>query len=241
MAIFRHPNDHKWVENGGILKSHNISFGGNGSGTQEWEDVDRLKEQAWVDRYNYEAKILSKICKKNNYTKILELGSGPGTLADTLNQIHSKKLHYTLIDKPHAKSQFKALNYNATKFKVLDLNNGFDSKELDKDYDLVICNDFLEHIANVTDILVTIYNLTKKDASLFVSVPNWRMGHSFQYQGLFDHDNWMHTLKVHGWEPYMLYPSPLKCQPLPRLSSEETLPENFIDSWNLYYETKKIN
>ena len=64
MAIFRHPNDHKWVENGGILKSHNISFGGNGSGTQEWEDVDRLKEQAWVDRYNYEAKILSKICKK---------------------------------------------------------------------------------------------------------------------------------------------------------------------------------
>lgn len=240
MAIFRTQGDFDWVEDGGILSHHTQSFGGNGRGTEEWDSADRVKEKSWINRYEYEAQLISDICQEHDLTKIIELGSGPGGLANKINSIHPTELNYTLVDKPNAKLQWKELNHKATNFEVIDLNNNFSTETLDEDYDLIIANDFLEHIANVTDCLVQSYNISKDNAKMFVSVPNWRMGHSFQYQGLFDHDNWVHTMYAHGWKVETLYRSKIPCPPLPKLSSEETLPDSFINSWNIYYLANKI-
>ena len=46
--------------------------------------------------------------------------------------------------------------------------------------------------------------------------------------------------KIHGWEPESVAGSPLKCQYYPRESSEQTMSEDLIQSWNWYFVTKKI-
>jgi SAM-dependent methyltransferase len=118
--------------------------------------------------------------------------------------------------------------------------NHFDISDLDNDYDLVIANDFLEHIANPSDVLYKCREITKPNGSFFISVPNWRMGHAFIYRGLFDYDNFIYFCTVHGWQPESVAGSPLKCQPLTRLTSEDTMPEEILNSWNWYFTTKKI-
>jgi hypothetical protein len=66
------------------------------------------------------------------------------------------------------------------------------------------------------------------------------MNHEFIYRGLFDYDNFIYFCKIHGWEPESVYPSLLKCEYKNKLSSEETLPEEMVDSWNWYIYTKKV-
>jgi len=239
MAIFRTKDEPSFS----VVKLHLQPYGGNGGGADEWNPNNdtRVLEPTWVERYKHEAKIISNICINNNFTKVLELGSGPGNLADTVNDIHPTKLDYTLIDKPYAKEQFEKLNLKASKFITRDLNNNFNTTELEGPYDLFIANDFLEHIANVTDCLVQAWNIGSENSRFLISVPNWRMGHTFQYRGLFDYDNWVHTMKVHGWEVENIYASNLQCAYSPKLSSEESMPDELIQSWNWYFEGKKTN
>ena len=224
-----------------IPRIHQVKYGGLGNGKLEWDlkNDNRILDQTWEARYQYEAKIISNIIKKNNFLKILELGSGPGKLADIIQNNLSTNLKYDLVDKPYAKSQNKKYNLKCNKFFVKDLNNGFDISGLQDNYDLIIANDFLEHIANVTDCLVNCYNLANKNTRIFISVPNWRMGHSFQYRGLFDYDNWVYTMEVHGWKVESVYPSNLQCSFQPKLSSESTMPNELIQSWNWYFEGVK--
>lgn len=118
--------------------------------------------------------------------------------------------------------------------------HSFDISGLDNDYDMIIANDFLEHIANPSHVLYQTRNITKDKAGFFISVPNWRMNHEFIYRGLFDYDNFIYFCKIHGWEPESVYSSPLKCDYKNKLSSEETLPEEMVDSWNWYIYTKKV-
>ena len=220
---------------------HQVKYGGLGHGKKEWDvekDV-RIFEPSWTQRYEHEAAIISNIIKENNYSKVLELGSGPGRLADIIHEEYPLTLSYDLIDKPNAKLQNEKYNFKRNKFFTKDLNNGFDIKGLQDSYDLIIANDFLEHIANVTDCLVNCYNLANQNSKFFISVPNWRMGHSFQYRGLFDYDNWIYTLEVHGWKVEEVYPSNLKCQFYNKLSSESTIPDELIQSWNWYFVGSK--
>tara|TARA_Y100000385_G_C12873007_1_gene542387 strand:- start:75 stop:797 length:723 start_codon:yes stop_codon:yes gene_type:complete len=239
MAIIRTKDEPDFS----IVKSHLQPYGGNGVGTDEWNPNrdTRIFEPAWVERYNHEANIISNICTNNNFTKVLELGSGPGKLADTVNNIHPIELDYTLIDKPYAKEQFKKYNHKASKFITMDLNNNFNTTKLKGSYDLFVANDFLEHIANVTDCLVQAWNIGSENSRFLISVPNWRMGHVFQYRGLFDYDNWVYIMKIHGWEVENVYKSNLQCAYSPKLSSEESMPDELIQSWNWYFEGKKIN
>ena len=55
-------------------------------------------------------------------------------------------------DKKWAKYQFEKRKLKGN-FVVKDLMNEFDISDIDKDYDLIIANDFLEHIANPSDVL----------------------------------------------------------------------------------------
>lgn len=207
----------------------------------EWDEntgLDRIDDPSWLARYKYEAVLINSICTKNNYTKILELGSGPGVLGQFVLD-YNPSIQYTYVDKYAAKIAFNKRQYKGT-FHVKDLMDIFDTSELDSDYDMVIANDFLEHIANPSDVMTKCWNITKNNSCFFISVPNWRMGHHFIYRGLFDYDNFLYFCGVHGFDPVSVYGSNLQCPYHPKLSSEETMPDELITSWNWYFETKKI-
>lgn len=235
MAIYRIPSEASFKNYGSFRNSH-VTI------PNEWDEENgqsRIDDPSWVQRYEYEANIILNICKENEYTKILELGSGPGVLGQCVLK-KNPSLTYTYVDKQEAKKVFESRNYKGSFF-VKDLMDSFDLTDLDSDYDLVIANDFLEHIANPSDVLFKCRSIVKKGGSFSISVPNWRMGHDFIYRGLFDYDNFLYFCITHGWQPESVFGSLLKCQKLPRQSSEETLPEELIDSWNWYINTKKID
>jgi SAM-dependent methyltransferase len=207
----------------------------------EWADElekSRIDEESWISRYRYEAAILAEICKDNNYKKILELGSGPGLLSQYILEL-IPDLDYSFIDKATSKAIFEKRGFKGNNFFVKDLMHSFDISGLDTDYDLIIANDFLEHIANPSHVMYQARNITKEKSGFFISVPNWRMNHEFIYRGLFDYDNFLYFCKIHGWEPESVAGSPLKCPHFPKESSEQTLPDELVTSWNWYIYTQK--
>lgn len=226
------------LESDASLKNYGIVA--NVDDPEEWGGIgtDRDAEQSWIYRYEYEAKIITDTIKENNFKKVLEIGSGPGLLSQKVQEICTD-LDYYLIDRKNAKKKFESRGYKGTFF-VKDLSQSFDVEGLPTDFDYIIVNDFLEHITNPALILKTCYSISKEKSNLFVSVPNWRMGHCFIYRGLFDYDNYIYFSSVHGWEVDSVYPSPLQCQPLPKLSSESCMDDSLMSSWNWYFNSKKI-
>ena len=210
---------------------------------EEWKDnntewANRDHEIAWEQRYKYESEVIVDIINQSDYKNILEIGCGPGKLSQ---MIQSKlDLDYHLIDKKFAKERFNKRNYKG-KFFVKDLFNEFDTSELNKNYDMIIVNDFLEHVANPSDVVKSCWNLCNKDSILFVSVQNWRMGHNFIYRGLFDYDNFIHFMELHGFKSILVIDSPLITPDMPRLTSEITMPEELRRSWNWYFVFRPLS
>jgi 2-polyprenyl-3-methyl-5-hydroxy-6-metoxy-1,4-benzoquinol methylase len=201
--------------------------------TNEWEDAGRLQEKAWEMRYDYERLLITQVIETNpNIKNILEIGSGPGVLSQKILQNHPN-LNYHLIDKPFAKKYFEEHNFKGTFF-VKDLSNSFETSGLLDKYDLVIANDFIEHVFNPHIIVETIYNLTTSDSIFFISNPNWRMAHQYVYRGLFDFDNFIYFLYIHGFQLLGYYGSDLKTPYYPKLTSETLLDENHLTDWNHY-------
>ena len=164
---------------------------------EEWNDdsLERLKEPGWESRYEYEAKMINGIINNRlvndgfEIKSVLELGSGPGNLAQKILEKYPN-LDYHLVDKPFAKKYFDKNKFKG-KFFVKDLSMDFNTEGLLDKYDLVITNDFLEHVFNPSIIVQKIYKLTTPNSIYFISNPNWRMGHQFIYRGLFDFDNFI--------------------------------------------------
>jgi 2-polyprenyl-3-methyl-5-hydroxy-6-metoxy-1,4-benzoquinol methylase len=217
-------NDNEWVNEQTELNLGNIEC--------------RIDIPAWQQRYEYEAGMLNTIIQTNNFKKIIELGSGPGALGQKM--MEKIELDYTFIDQPGAKKIFEDRKYKG-KFLVKDLMNGFDTSDLDANYDFLITNDFLEHIYNPSIVVQESYKLIRPNGKMFVSVPNWRMGHTFIYRGLFDFDNFVYFMHTHGFKISGLYESPLKCGYSSKLSSESEMDDNLITSWNWYMLFDKIN
>ena len=234
MAIYRTKGDESF-KNFGETSIEKVSH-------LEWSDEiekGRIDESSWIDRYKYEAELIFQICKQNNYRKILELGSGPGLLSQYVLE-KLPDLEYSFIDKDTSKAIFEKRKFKGKKFYVKNLMHSFNVEDLENDYDLVIANDFLEHIANPSHVMYQCREITKDKAGFFISVPNWRMNHEFIYRGLFDYDNFIYFCRIHGWEPAEVAGSILQCEYRDRLSSEETLPDDLITSWNWYFYTEKI-
>lgn len=231
MGIYRLPSDEA-LKNYGTLFNEDV---------HEWDpdhhDVRDL-DPVWISRYKYEAEILSKIIKRNQFKKVLELGSGPGMLSQGVLAL-CPDVDYYLIDRSGAKIMFEERKYKGT-FVVKDLYKEFDTTGLPNDFDFIVTNDFLEHISNPSLILKTCYSITKDTSNLFVSVPNWKMGHGFLYRGLFDYDNWIYFSMTHGWPIEEVYQSPLVCKHSPKLSSESCMDDSLITSWNWYFNSTKL-
>ena len=199
----------------------------------EWKDDNRINEDGWESRYEYEASLINNLINENpNIKNVLEIGSGPGVLSQKIQNKHTE-LNYHLIDKKYAKQYFEEQNFKGTFFEK-DLSNSFDTSGLLDKYDLVITNDFLEHVLNPSIIVQTIYNLTHKDSIYFISNPNWRMAHQWVYRGLFDFDNFIYFLYTHKFGIYGYYGSPLKTPPYPKLDSESLLSDENLTDWNHY-------
>ena len=199
----------------------------------EWEEAGRLQEDAWQQRYEYEASLVVEVIKQNPHIKnVLEIGSGPGILSQKILESFPD-LNYHLVDKPFAKKYFDENKFKGTFF-VKDLSSSFDTEGLLPEYDLVISNDFLEHVFNPHIIIETIRNLTNKESVWFISNPNWRMAHQYVYRGLFDFDNFVYLLYTHMFQFDGFYGSELKTLPYPRISSETLLPDEHLTDWNHY-------
>lgn len=199
----------------------------------EWEETGRLQEQAWQSRYEYEAALVVEVIQQMPHIKnVLEIGSGPGILSQKILQSFPE-LNYHLVDKPFAEKYFTENGFKGTFF-VKDLSQGFDTDGLLPTYDLVIMNDFLEHVYNPHIILKTIHSLTTPESALFISNPNWRMAHQYVYRGLFDFDNFIYLLYTHHFQLQGFYGSQLKTPNYPRLSSETLLPDEHLTDWNHY-------
>lgn len=233
MGIFRTSEEHKLrLYNGG---SDGWEF------KDEWkgEDLTRLDEPSWQHRYDYEATILENIINENKFNNIIELGSGPGEMAQKIMKKHTNKLDYTLIDQPGAKTAFDNKQYKGN-FYVKDMLNDLDVTDLRDNYDFLITNDFLEHIYNPSLIVQKCHTIIKPEGKMFVSVPNWRMGHKFVYRGLFDYDNFIYFMYTHGFKISGIFDSPLKCAKFPKIDSEQEMDDRLLDSWNWYMLFDKI-
>jgi SAM-dependent methyltransferase len=233
MALFRTENEDKLQNYGKYREDHVVI-------ANEWDEnsgLARYLDPVWEKRYRDEARLIADICEAKGYRKILELGSGPGQLGQFVLELNPK-FSYSYIDKPAAEIEFKRRNFKG-EFFVKDLLNSFDTSGLDSDYDLIVANDFLEHISNPSDVMHKSRKITKNNSGFFISVPNWRMGHTFIYRGLFDFDNWVYFCKIHGWDVESVDGSNLKCKMSPKLSSEEMLPDDLINSWNWYFNCSK--
>jgi 2-polyprenyl-3-methyl-5-hydroxy-6-metoxy-1,4-benzoquinol methylase len=201
--------------------------------TNEWEDAGRLQEDAWQRRYQYEAGLIAETIQQNPHIKnVLEIGSGPGILSQKVLELFPE-LNYHLVDKPFAKKYFDENVFKGTFF-VKDLSNSFDTSGLLDQYDLVIANDFLEHVFNPHTIIKTVHELTTANSIFFISNPNWRMAHQYVYRGLFDFDNFVYLLYTHHFELFGFYGSELQTPPYSRISSETLLPEENLTDWNHY-------
>lgn len=200
----------------------------------EWENIQRLDEPGWENRYEYESQLVADCISSKSVKTILEIGSGPGVLSQKIQQKISYSIEYHLVDKPFAKKYFEEHNFKG-KFFVKDISLDLDTKELLPSYDLIICNDTLEHLIAPSNVLKKIYGLMNDNSLAFISVPNWRMAHQFLYRGLWDYDNVLYLFYIHKLEVINVYASILTTPDYPKLDSEESMPDELLRSWNFYF------
>ena len=204
----------------------------------EWENDSRLDDLDWISRYEHEAKVLEYRINEHKLKTILEIGSGPGGLCKHLDDLGALDgITYHMIDKKNAKKSHDKREWPGKIF-VQDLRQGVDSKGLLESYDLIVCNDVLEHLPNPTKVIQDLYHLNNN--KLWISIPNWRMGHQFFYRGLFDYDNFLYFMKTHKYTGIAINDSPLKTPMYAKLESEQLLPDEYVRSWNWYLLFDKV-
>lgn len=203
----------------------------------EWANTTRLNEQGWDNRYDYEARMLYEVIQEAKAKTILEIGSGPGVLSQKIQSLLPNPVQYDLVDKPFAKKYFED-NKFVGNFHVKDISIDLDLAGLKTSYDLIICNDTLEHLIAPSNVVKKIVTLMHHDSVFFVSVPNWRMAHQFLYRGLWDYDNFVYFMYIHGLEMEGVYPSCLQTPDYPKTDTEESMPDELRRSWNWYFQMK---
>jgi len=231
--MFRHSDDP-------TFKAHYVTQHTEAKQNLEWttppEGQLRDSEDIWKQRYEYEKKLIIQETNITSASYVLELGSGPGYLGQLI--INDTGCDYTFIDKIGAKQLFDEREYKG-KFIIQNMMDGIDVTPLTNNYDVIIANDFLEHVSNPGNIIRNLHIHTPKHTLFSISVPNWRMGHDWIYRGLFDYDNFLYFMYTHGWDAVSVYPSMLVTSDYPKIQTESTMDESLRRSWNWYFTFKK--
>lgn len=206
-----------------------------------WDsDYDLVDHWGWEARINYESHIIKSIIETHKTDKILELGCGTGNLGDKV--IRATDVTYHMIDGESAKRAHARRSYKG-EIIIKDLLDSFDTNGLQTDYNLVIANDFIEHIRNPSLVLETVREkLTTKDAYFFASTPNWRMKHHFYYPGLFDFDNFVKFFHQEGFdviEQWESWSTNVNIRDS-KLDSEQLVPDSRLYDWNYYLLFERI-
>lgn len=237
--MFRHKTNEQYMK---WEREFHVYEHADTNDTNEWIDIERINEPAWQSRYDYESNIISHFINEIDMKTILEIGSGPGELSKYVHNKVNHLIEYDLVDKPLAKKAFIDLGYKGNFF-VKDISHNLDLDGLKTSYDLIICNDCLEHLFSPSAIIQKFYHLISEDGFVFISNPNWRMGHWFIYRGLFDYDNFNYFMHVHGFNLKYSFPSPLQTMNIPKLDSESEMSSELHTSWNHYliYQKRELS
>ena len=204
-----------------------------------WDnDYDLEDPNGWETRYTHEANVILTVCKENApINTILDIGSGPGRLGDLVLGVNSE-LIYDRVDGESAKRASLRRGYRGRNFYTQNLFDSFDVSEIEDKYDLIVMNDFLEHIRNPSLIMQRCReNLSKPRGLVFISIPNWRMKHHFFYPGLFDYDNFIKFMIFEGFSIHCQFPSWRDHVPIrvPKLVNVETsMNDESVFDWNWY-------
>ena len=124
--------------------------------------------------YQYERKDVTPLLPKH-YSRVLEIGCGEGSFRGNL----TKECEYWGVEPNEAAARIASERINkvliGTYLKVLN--------QLPKDYfDVVICNDVIEHMVDHDEFLQSIKTNLKKDSYLVGSIPNARyVGNLFEF------------------------------------------------------------
>jgi SAM-dependent methyltransferase len=97
---------------------------------------------------------------------MLEIGSGRGDFLEVMNSVGFNA--YGL--------EFSAKNFNFSKKKKLNVFKGYltdNIKILKNKYELVVCNNFLEHQPNIKKFVDKFHDLLADNGYLYISVPNF--------------------------------------------------------------------
>lgn len=210
-----------------------------------WDnDYDLEDPSGWEVRYKHEANIVLGIVQDHGpINSILDIGSGPGRLGDLVLRNSSilgksSELMYDRVDGDSAKRAFLRRKYEGRHFYTQNLFDSFEVSGIKDKYDMIVMNDFLEHIRNPSLILQRCReNLCSEKGFVLVSVPNWRMEHHFFYPGLFDYDNFIKFMIFEGFTVLFRYPSWGSHVPIrvPKLVNVETkLNDESVYDWNWY-------
>jgi 2-polyprenyl-3-methyl-5-hydroxy-6-metoxy-1,4-benzoquinol methylase len=136
---------------------------------------------------NY-CKFVKKILPKDLKSKILDIGSNDGFLVHYLRKLTKSKTVFGLDASPvmvkFAKKKYGNFFYNGL---AENSHKIFNNNE----FDLVTCNNVLNHSSDPISFLTSIYKLLKKDGKILVEVLDWR--HSLKNK-IFDQIYHEHTL-----------------------------------------------
>lgn len=114
--------------------------------------------------------VLKKVFRrflKDQTSEVLEVGCGNGTVLRSLSKLKNLKLtgaDIYLSGVKFAKSQVQGVDFIQMDAENIPFENKFDA---------IGCFDVLEHIENDTRVLSQLYKALKKDAYLFITIPQY--------------------------------------------------------------------
>ena len=125
-----------------------------------------------MDNNNYYSQSRSEMMKflPPNFTNVLEIGCGQGEFGKLVKQTY--KTNYTGIDANPVAAVVAKENLD-----FVLIGDAFEQIEAlpNHSFDLLICNDILEHLATPEILLQKVRIKMKPDASLVCSIPNFRV------------------------------------------------------------------
>ncbi len=118
--------------------------------------------------YRHIVQVLDKFCLEKN---VLDIGSGVGTL-DFYLAFQGKNILGIEISERAVEVAKRSLKIFNLQNKIKFIRGDFFNLRLNKTYDLVICSEVLEHLKDDQAAIKKIYDLTKKNGLVMITVPS---------------------------------------------------------------------